>query len=285
MNSSEYQTLKRVVLFCPQEPFEYSGEPQAVFHKSPVDLSLLRSEWESYKKLLESLGVEVLVIPTQDSKSQWNMTYCRDLFWSTPWGAVPARLTHPLRQAEEPHLQNLFKQCHVPQWTMSWKDETFEGADALWVRPDHVVIGVGHRTSEGAFQILKSSLNDRGVQVTALPCSHRQCQHLLGVVQIIDENLVLLRSEIAHPDVREFFCRENYEIIDIAESEDVAQRQAMNLVCVGPKEVLLPSDADTLTPVLERRGVHCHRVGSIEQFINGGGGLACATGILERSRK
>ncbi|MCB0420331.1 MAG: hypothetical protein KDD61_05015, partial [Bdellovibrionales bacterium] len=238
---NEWNRLTEVLLYCPTRPFPDTPLPHEVLHFDAVNVSVLRKQWLAFKTILESLGVHVVVVEEDNESSQWNMLYCRDHFFRTPMGLVMGEMQHPLRKSESPFVRQALQRAVGPEFlfAVDWGSETIEGADVLWLRDDLVVVGTGHRTTLGAFNILKSHLKKIGVQVVAWPCSHRQCQHLLGVLQIIDRNLAAVRVDVADPFIVNGLKEIGYEILPVRETVAVARQQAMNWVCLGPREVLL----------------------------------------------
>ena len=58
----------------------------------------------------------------------------------------------------------------------------------------------------------------------------------------------------------------------------------MNIVTVAPRRVLMPDDCPKTKEFYEKNGIQVAGLLNIPELRHGGGGLACATGILERKR-
>ena len=283
---NEYSPLKQVVLASPSSPYEYKDGFDQSFHYYKVDATELQKEIQSYKSLLEKHGVKVHLIDTnqiKDEKSAYNIMYCRDLFFRTPKGIIISNMFPEVRKEEPKYLRDLLKSQNIPILYEMQGDETFEGADALWVKDDLVLVGVGHRTSESALKKLTSLLKDQNIKVESVPCTHRQTQHLLGATQLIGPNTVMLRHEMANPLVVKFFEKLNFDIIRIPDNPEVLKGQAMNTVCLKEKSLYMPTDCPITKSLYEQNGIEIAGQLTIPQLKNGGGGLACATGILQRS--
>ena len=69
----------------------------------------------------------------------------------------------------------------------------------------------------------------------------RQVQHLLGLVQIVDRDLVVLRHQIAGADTIELLRGLGFTIVAVDESNEVQHGQAMNVVVLAPRTVLMPA--------------------------------------------
>ena len=135
------------------------------------------------------------------------MMYCRDLFVSTPYGAIMGSMFHPIRQKEVHYAENFFVQSGIPMLGRINPPGTFEGADALWIDSKNLAVGVGGRTNSSGFEQIKMLLTPHGIHVHPLPFQERKCQHLLGAVQIIDAKAVLIRQSLVGQDILDFSNR------------------------------------------------------------------------------
>src|SRR4029453_3070076 len=95
----------------------------------------------------------------------YNGVFVRDQYFMTPEGAVVARMASQPRAGEERSTTLALANYGVPILRTVGAAACFEGSDALWLRPDSVVIGVGNRTcTDGAAQV-SESLRRLGVRV------------------------------------------------------------------------------------------------------------------------
>ena len=72
------------------------------------------------------------------------------------------------------------------------------------------------------------------------------------------------------------------DITEVPENSEVRLRHAMNFVTVAPGTIIMPSGCPRTKKFFRKAGIRVAAELSVTQFINGGGGLACATGILSR---
>jgi N-dimethylarginine dimethylaminohydrolase len=156
-----------------------------------------------------------------------------------------------------------------------------EGADVLWLDPETLICGLGDRTNRDGFLQVCAVLKQQGVETltTRLPAG---IQHLLGILQIIDKRLALVRTDIAPKRLLNILREKKFSIIKVAETEEVQVRQGMNVVTIKPRTIIMPANCPGLKRLYLASGITVAAEIEIGQLLNGGGGLACATGILAR---
>jgi len=160
-------------------------------------------------------------------------------------------------------------------------DGTVEGADALWVRPDLVLVGTGNRTNASGLRQLAEVLAPSGVYVVGVPLPSR-VQHLLGVLQLVDRDLAVVRGELLGPEARAVLSGAGVGLIELPETPEVGHAQAMNFVTLAPRRILLADDVPGTRRLLERAGVEAAGTVRVAELRKAAGGLAYATGILAR---
>jgi N-dimethylarginine dimethylaminohydrolase len=152
----------------------------------------------------------------------------------------------------------------------------------LWVNKNLVVVGVGHRTNMEAYEQIKYQLARMNVNCLALPSYQTKTQHILGTVQIVDHDLVLVRDEITDKEVIRFLTEQHFTIISIPENHEVRTKQAMNIVTVSPRNIIMTADCPETKALFTNAGLSITAELDLTQLIHGAGGLACATGIIAR---
>jgi len=284
--SSEYERIKRVLLYPPGPEVANQPEPERVQQLRPIDHAIMQEEYagimESFARL--GIGVETIDPAPMDGERDYldNMMYCRDLFLMTPWGAIMAAMANPGRRGEPAYAARTLARLGVPILRTVAGDGRFEGADGLWLGDNRLIVGVGNRTNRAGFEQIKAALSPHGVTCTPLPSSQTRTQHLLGSLQLVDHDLALVRHEIIDPAVVTFLRQQGVTVIDIPENEEVRQRQAMNIVVIAPRTVMMTAGCPQTREMYERAGLTVAAEVAISQLINGAGGLACASGIISR---
>jgi N-dimethylarginine dimethylaminohydrolase len=284
--NSEYKKLSAVMLHVPGTEIDSYPDPLMIRHLAPIDHRALILEFDAVIACYNHLGIEVhLIDPTamDDGRDYlYNMMYCRDLFVMTPHGAIMANMADTVRSQEPQYAARTIRSLSVPLLHVVSGDGQFEGADALWIRDDLVLVGVGNRTNRQGYQQVRDVLERQGVTCVSLPSCQTITQHLLGSVQIVDTNLALVRIEIVDRKLVEFLEENGFKVIAIPENSEVQMRQAMNIVTVAPRRVIMTAGCPETKKLYIKGGLTIEAELELTQLINGAGGLACATGIVAR---
>ena len=282
---SEYKRLEAVLLYCPGSELRSVRNPNAVQHLVRIDPGAIKKEFAGIASAFRKLGVAVHFPPRAFASGRWpeklNLMYVRDLFFNTREGAVVSRMASAVRAGEEKHASLALAELGVPiARTISGRG-LFEGADALWLDAKTVVCGVGNRTNAEGFAQLKEVLRAQGVMAVSTPLP-RGVQHLLGILQIVDARLALVRVEIAPKSLVGLLVRRGFAVVPVPEIEETTARLGMNVVTVAPRTSVMPKGCPTLKRAYAVAGVAVAAEVEIGQLARGAGGLACAVGILSR---
>jgi N-dimethylarginine dimethylaminohydrolase len=284
--NSEYGRLTAVLLHRPGPEIGNHPDPAAIQQLRQLDATLLAEELSAAGASFAALGVQtVLIDPTPlsaDLSYLYNMMFCRDLFFMTPAGAIMASMANETRRGEVQYAARTLQRLGVPIIHQVCAEGRFEGADALWINRKLVAVGIGNRTNPVAFAQIKQVLAVSGIDCVTLPSSQKTTQHLLGSLQIVDRDLALVRSGITAPEVTYFLRQLGFTIISIPENLEVTTRQAMNIVTVAPRTIIMTSGCPETRQLYFDAGLTVAAELEISQLINGAGGLACATGIVGR---
>lgn len=161
----------------------------------------------------------------------------------------------------------------------------FEGADALWVGPEEVLIGLGRRTNRAAFEQLSGLLGDMGVTATALPVPPAT-QHLLGALAFADRDLVVTREDRIGEALAGPLRERGYRLLVLPVGEGPAAREitrggAANFVALAPGHIAVAAGCPETCRRYRDAGLAVETV-AIHQYLKAAGGLGCLTGVLER---
>ncbi|MFH1618494.1 MAG: arginine deiminase family protein [bacterium] len=283
---SEYKRLKSVLLYCPGSEMLDIKKPDQVQHLNRINPQKIGLEYSRLAAVFRKNGVVVHTIKPdflcrRKNPGKYNLMYVRDLFFNTMEGAVVARMASIVRAGEEKFASFALSSLGVPiNKTISGKG-LFEGADALWLDEKTVICGTGNRTNNDGYLQLRNVLALQGVNTlkAALPVG---VQHLLGLLQIVDRKLALLRVDKATGRIKSLLKQKKFNIIPVPETDEVRLRQGMNIVTIAPRRIIMPSGCPGLKKLYHKAGILVAAETDISQLINGAGGIACATGILSR---
>lgn len=287
--NSEYRKLSSVLLYKPGREIANYHDPARILHLHPIDHPAFMLEFDAVIAAFEALGIAVTLIdpaPLDDDPwYRYNMMYCRDLFFMTPHGAILAKMANSIRGQEPIYAARSLKALGIPLLHVVSGEGRFEGADALWLKDDLVLVGVGNRTNRQGYEQIREVLHQQGVKCVALPSSQATTQHLLGSVQIVDRELALVRHEIIDPEVISFLGQQRCTVIKIPENREVRTRQAMNIVTVAPRTIFMTAGCPETKSAYRKAGLIIAAEFELTQLMYGAGGLACATGIAARTAK
>lgn len=282
---SEYEGLRAVILHRPGPELGEIRNPVEALHVRGIDPVALDREYNGIINFYERLGVKVFlmdaVFSESNRRSLYNLMYVRDLLFMTPKGAVISRMGHPVRQHEAACMEKTAMAIGLPIIKKIEGDAAFEGADALWLDPLHVIVGIGRRTNHEGFIEFDEALREQGVKCLPVPAPSLSL-HLMGSLQIVDSGLALVRTESVDREIIAIMRNKGIKTIAIAENDEVVERHAMNIVTIAPGRVIMPYGCPMTRKVYERHGIEVVAELETRELANGGGGLACATGILFR---
>jgi len=276
---SEWGLLREVVLSWPGEELNFSGAPNEYLMLEKPNLDALRRQTAALVDFYEGQGITVhLARPS--ALPPPNFLFMRDLFWATPQGVVLARPAARQRAGEERYAAETLARLGVPMIFHPYGTATFEGADALWLDEQTILLGVGVRTNgEGARQ-LASLLGPMGITVleVALP---QGVQHLLGVVNFVDRTTALLNVAKASPALQEVLASRGVTTIQLSPDDELQKGLGMNFVTLDPRRVVMPANCPGIKKKMASAGIDVLEM-EVGEYLKAAGGLACLTGILRR---
>lgn len=283
---SEYARLKTVMLCVPALPFSFEASPsKGELHYERVDFQKIAFEINELRALYESLGVRVLSFCPSESKIKESKLndyfFCRDQLLRLPEGPVAAVMGVKGRKDEFPLVQDFLCERGLSCESFLNKEDNAEGADILWATPQDVLIGVGARTSFATAKKIACYLRRWSIRSHFIPIHYQVCQHLLGVLQFISPTKALVRITYAPAELLTCLEHLGIEVIRIHESREISERQALNIVLIDRKRVIIPSDTPKMRDFCESLDLECYEA-RIDECIKAAGGIACLTGIIER---
>ena len=278
--SSEVAPLRKVLLVEPPDTLvRVLEDPNAWLMLEAPDLEEMRRQFRDLAAAYEEEGVQVHRARVPQAPP--NAVFARDLFFMTPEGAVLGRMAGQVRAGEERHAASALASLGIPLLLTPRGRATFEGADALWLREDLVLLGVGVRTNpEGAAQVaaLLEAMGVRSLQVR-LPSG---VQHLLGVVDFVDHDLAVVRRDRIPEELRGILHTSGVRLLELDPVPEVVGGRAMNFVTLRPGRILMPAGCPTVRRVFEQAGISCREV-AVGEYLKAAGGPGCLTGILWRA--
>lgn len=289
-SNSEWTPLKAVLLYIPPPDTPEVEDVNMIQHLHPINFTLLNKQMNNLSKIYQNFGIQVCVIkpapvPKETSYPMmfYNLMYARDTFFMTPEGAVVSRMASEVRAGEERYVSKTLADLGIPILRTISGTGTFEGADAFWLDAKHVLVGTEKRTNQEGFRQLAACLEFQGVETLQIPLpKHTRTQHLMGVLQIVDKDLALIRSELVPDEVILRIERYGFHLIKMNETEEIKKNQAMNIVTIAPRKIVMVANNPLTKRIYEDHGIEVAAEAEVSELIKGAGGLGCATGILQR---
>lgn len=280
---SEVAALRTVLLVEPPDSLAAVSDPGAMLMLERVDPAKIRAEYEGLCAAFAAEGVGVLRYRADPADpadpglpgAPPNLIFARDLLWMTPEGAIIGRMAAAQRAGEERHALRALALAGIPVRAAIGGSACFEGADALWLSPEEVLIGL-KRTDAAALDQLRALFPALRFRAHPVPPA---AQHLLGVLAPVAPGLALLHPD-ADPGLRALLAARRVRAVAPDPGEQT-RRRAMNVVALGGGRVLMPSGCPVTRRRLEAEGCRCVEV-EVENYLRAAGGPGCLTGILWR---
>jgi arginine deiminase len=277
---SEWARLEAVLLHRPGPELGSVEDPAAALMVQRPDPDRAAQQHDAVAAAYRAAGIVVEYVAPPVLPPP-NLVYVADLFVMTPEGAILGRPASVVRAGEERWVQRRLAELGVPVVRAVGGAGTFEGADAMWLDPRTVLLGLGLRTNgDGADQVTQV-LRSMGVTAvtTALPAG---TMHLMGQLRIVDHDLAFLWPGRLAQDALGLLADRGYRARPVPDLEEARSRFALNFVTLGPREILMPAGCPVSQAAYEAEGVRCRTV-AVDEVAKAAGGIGCATGVLRRA--
>lgn len=279
--TNEYDRLQSVMLHIPRRnEIEYFNPKRAMYKEIPNYEKLLE-EVDQYRSLLLSLGVFVyddLYFHETEMRPFPNQIFMRDLAVITPDSIILANPKYDIRKGEEKNMLDTLRHWGYTGRVIQLASSiTMEGADFFWISESEVLISVGNRTSQGFvdnFKFFYPNIRVRTVEAApeGIP------QHILGGAHIISADTVIQRKSIVKHDLG------FKNVISLDETHEVVNGYSMNIVTLGPNEIIMPAGNPETRAIYEKHGIIVHE-SPMSEIGKMGGCAACMTLPIKRSKK
>ena len=277
--SCEWSPLKAVLLHRPGSEIEGITDANRVLMLSVPDSDLARRQHDGLANAYLKNGVDIYYVEPHRIPPP-NQMFVADLLLMTPEGAIIARPASMIRAGEERFVAQKLGKLGIPILRCVRGNGVFEGADALWINPGTVMIGIGLRTNaEGADQV-SALLREMDVEVVriGLPSG---TMHLMGVLRFVDrDHAICWESKIPKEAIREL-KQHGFTISFIPDEQEAVEGMALNFVTLSPDRILMPWNNHETQSFYEDRGITCTTI-EVGEFHKASGGIGCLTGVLKR---
>ncbi len=277
---NEWASLRSVLLHRPGDELAASAEDaNAVQMLEAVDVGAAQAEHDAMAEAYRMNGVAVHYVEPDGAVAP-NQMFCADQMFMTPQGLILARPASSIRAGEERQVARRVAALGMPILKGLSGTATFEGADAMWLDSENVIIGHGLRTNAEAIEQIATTLDEIGVDSLAVDMPYGT-MHLMGMLRIPDRDLAIAWPRRT-PHAAVLALREHgYEVAFLPESDDNLMNRAMNFVTLGPRRILMNGGYGEIQSFYEDLGIDCVTV-EARELIKAAGGFGCLTGVLRR---
>lgn len=277
--NSEWASLKRVLLHRPGSELSASVDPDTVQMLAPVDLGKARLQHDAMVAAYQKAGIAVEYVDPAKTPPP-NQLFAADLLFMTPEGAVVGRPASTVRAGEERHVAARLAQLGIPICRTISGQGTLEGADAMWLDAQTVLIGTGFRTNTPAARQLADVLAEMGVATLTTRLTEG-AMHLMGALRFCDRDLAVVWQGRLQSDVLEALEQRGITIKKLPDETELVNGMALNFVTLGPRRILMPAENPLTEAFYKSLGVEVVTV-AVDEIIKAAGAIGCMTGIIER---
>jgi N-dimethylarginine dimethylaminohydrolase len=278
---NEWARLRAVLLHRPGAELDASADWAAVNMLAPLDIGRAQAQHDAIAAAYRAAGVAVHYAEPAGAPRP-NQMFMADLLFMTPEGAILARPASQARAGEERVAARRLADLGVPIVRSVGGHGTFEGADAMWLDDQTVILGRGLRTNDAGAAQVAGALRDLGVETIQVDLPFGT-MHLMGMLRIVDRDLAIAwPTRLAHRAVDALRGR-GYQVAWLPDEREARVGFALNFVTLGPREVLMAAGNPATQAFLERQGVACRTV-AVDELGKAAGAIGCLSGVLWRDR-
>ena len=277
---SEVGDLKAVLLHRPGPEIERMTDPNPWRWLDLMNPEKARQQHDAVAAAYREHGAQVYYVE-ETGPDRPNAVYMRDNMFMTPEGAIVARQAIGARRGEERYVARTLAQLGVPIVRTISGHGVFEGACALWIDRETVVLGYGNRANKEGQQQVIETLGYMGVKhfiPFQIPFGHA---HVDGLMAMIDHDLAMIFPwQVSHEVWRALRDR-GIQVLEAPSVEEVKLNSAVNFVTLAPRKVLMVKGNPRTCELLAQHGVEIIEI-DISELQKGWGALHCMTAFLKR---
>ena len=279
--NSEWGRLKSVLLHCPGTELVAPSDPDAALMLEPIDLAKAAAQHDAIAQAYKNLGVIVHYVDPSGTPFP-NQMFVADLMFMTSEGVIIARPASVVRAGEERWAARRLADLGVPILRTIRGKGTFEGADAMWIDPQTVIIGRGLRTNDEGARQVAVTLNEMEIDTIVIDLPFGT-MHLMGMLRLVDRDLsIAWPTRFVHRGV-EALKNRGFQVAFIPDEAEALRSKAFNFVTLGPRHILMAAGNPVTQTFYESLGITCETV-AVAELGKAAGAVGCLTGVLERER-
>lgn len=278
--ASEVGRLRAVLMRRPGEEIERMKDPHPWRWLDVMDAGRARAQHDHLAQVYRDHDVDVFYVENM-RPDRPNALFMRDSLFMTPEGAVLARHALDVRRGEERYAAEALGRLGVPILRTVHGNGIFEGACAMWVDRETVILGTGVRANAEGVRQVEDTLRTIGVKHFLrfpIPYGHA---HVDGLINFLDYDLAMIFPWQTPYDVWAELREKGIEILEAPDIDEVREHLCINFVALAPRKVVMPDSAPRTAEVLEKAGVEVIRQ-DVSELLKGWGAIHCMTAFLQR---
>lgn len=277
--SSEVEKLRSVIMRRPGKEIDNFDWKNARF-KAPISPDRLKKQHDDLVAIYKSYGVNVHYIEEQRDDRP-NALFCRDLVFMTPEGAIVTRPAMDARRGEERYAAKTLSKLGVPIIRTICGDGIFEGAMALWIDRNTVVLASGVRTNKSGYEMVEQELRRMGVSEILhmqIPYGHA---HIDGLLNMASNDIAVIHASQVPYDVCDALKKKGIKLLECPSQIEAKEGLAINFVAIEPGLIVMPAGNPRTQELLENNNIKVITV-EFDEVLKGFGAIHCCTAFLKR---
>ncbi len=277
--SSEVEKLGAVLMHRPGKEIE-SFDYQKFRFRGQVDPEKIRQQHDALAEVYRLHGAAVHYVEGQ-LEDRPNALFVRDLMLMTPEGAIVTRPAMAERRGEERAVHQTLAKLGVPILQTIHGNGIFEGANAMWVDHETVILATGSRTNRSGYEQVENTLRRLGVSQIIpmqIPYGHA---HIDGLLNLASHHIAMIHPPQVPYDVCDALIKKGFRILETPSQTEAKVTFGVNFVAIRPGLVVQPDGNPRCRDVLEKNGIEVISV-VVDEIMKGFGAIHCVTAFLKR---
>ncbi|AXF54977.1 dimethylarginine dimethylaminohydrolase family protein [Salicibibacter kimchii] len=279
---SEIAPLKAVLIHRPGDEINgiHKNNYSNYRFRAPIQPERARKQQDALAEIYRDHGIDVHYVQNQRADKP-NAMYVRDLLFMTPEGAIVGRPGNPFRRGEERAVAQTLTDLGVPIISTVNGDGIFEGACAMWIDRETVLIGTGSRANESGVRQVEFELRNLGVTNIIRTQIPYGSIHLDGYMNMVDRNKMVIFPWHVTYDCAKQLMERGIHLIEATNIKEIKHTMALNFVALEPGKIIIPAGNPDTTALLEQEGIDVIAI-EMDEIMNGWGANHCMTAFLRR---
>lgn len=279
---SEIGKLRDVIMRRPGPEIDMVNEHnyEEFRWRAEMDVYKAREQHDKLADIYRQNGVNVHYVERQ-REDRPNAMFMRDQVLMTPEGAIVCRNGISARRGEERFTAEKLAELGVPIVRTINGSGWFDGACAMWIDRETVILGTGARANKSGAEQVEFELRNMGVKYIIpfeIPYGHA---HLDGLINIADRKTALLFPWQVPYEVVKALLEREFTIVEATDLEEIKWQLCTNFVALKPGKVVMPAGCPDTRYKLENAGVEVIEA-NMSELLKGWGAMHCMTAFLKR---